>query len=194
MRRAASRTGTLAMINRTVGMRVLWLAAAVYIFLWVPDLDLVFLDFLHHRSIITHSVLPALVLLRMDPRTRAAPMAGALVGIGVHLSCDLLSPMIGYGQIWLPEPFQIPLGSLSYLWLGGNAILAFVWARRLSREAFPPRIAPGVFAGAGGVTAVGYGLFNEASIMAVLVTLAVFLSSYGRSVSRFLALLGPRRR
>ncbi|UMA67326.1 hypothetical protein LVO79_21660 (plasmid) [Roseivivax marinus] len=108
-----------------------------YLFLWVPDLDFLQLDLLHHRSIVTHSVLSALVLILLGWRAGAAPIAGALVGIAVHLSCDLRSPMVGYGQIWLPEPYQIPLGPFSYLWLAANAFLAFVWARRLAVRSLP---------------------------------------------------------
>lgn len=100
-------------------------------------LDFLLLDLLHHRSIVTHSVLPALAFILLGWRAGAAPIAGALVGIAVHLSCDLLSPMVGYGQIWLPEPYQIPLGPFSNLWLGLNAWLAFIWARRLAVRSLP---------------------------------------------------------
>jgi hypothetical protein len=108
-----------------------------YLFLWVPDLDFLLLDLLHHRSIVTHSVLPALVFIFLGWRAGAAPIAGALVGIAVHLSCDLLSPMVGFGQIWLPEPYQIPLGPFSYPWLAINALLAFIWAKRIVVRSLP---------------------------------------------------------
>ncbi|PJE33691.1 hypothetical protein PSM7751_03885 [Pseudooceanicola marinus] len=149
-----------------------------YLFLWVPDLDLLLLDLLHHRSIVTHSVLPALLLILLGWRAGAAPIAGALVGIAVHLSCDLLSPMVGYGQIWLPEPYQIPLGPFSYLWLGTNALLAFIWARRLAVRSLPDPYGSLLVAATGTITAVTYGWVNEEAVSAVIVTMAIFLLSY----------------
>ncbi|MWD29664.1 hypothetical protein E0K89_019465 [Aquicoccus sp. SCR17] len=149
-----------------------------YLFLWVPDLDLLLLGLLHHRSIVTHSVLPALLLIHLGRRAGAAPIAGALLGIAVHLSCDLLSPMVGYGQIWLPEPYQIPLGPFSYLWLGANALLAFIWARRLAVRSLPDPYGSLLVATIGTITAVTYGWVNEETVSSVIVTLAIFLMSY----------------
>jgi hypothetical protein len=149
-----------------------------YLFLWVPDLDFLLLDLLHHRSIVTHSALPALAFILLGWRAGAAPIAGALVGIAVHLSCDLLSPMVGYGQIWLPEPYQIPLGPFSYLWLGSNAWLAFIWARRLAVRSLPAPYGSLLVAATGTITAVTYGWVNEGAVSAVIVTMAIFLLSY----------------
>ncbi|MEY8843527.1 hypothetical protein AB9K41_31270 [Cribrihabitans sp. XS_ASV171] len=154
------------------------LVLMAYLFLWVPDLDFLLLDLLHHRSIVTHSVLPALVFIVIGWRAGAAPIAGALVGIAVHLSCDLLSPMVGYGQIWLPEPYQIPLGPFSYLWLGINALLAFIWARRIAVRSLPAPYGGLLIAGTGVITAVTYGWVNEGAVSAVIVTMAIFLLSY----------------
>jgi len=149
-----------------------------YLFLWVPDLDFLLLGLLHHRSIVTHSVLPVLVFMLLGWRAGAAPIAGALVGIAVHLSCDLLSPMVGYAQIWLPAPYKMPLGPFSYLWLGANALLAFIWARRIACLSLPASYSGLLVAGVGVVTAVSYGWLNEGAISAVMVTMAIFLLSY----------------
>lgn len=149
-----------------------------YLFLWVPDLDFLLLGLLHHRSIVTHSVLPVLVFMLLGWRAGAAPIAGALVGIAVHLSCDLLSPMVGYAQIWLPAPYKMPLGPFSYLWLGANALLAFIWARRIARLSLPGSYGGLLVAGTGVVTAVSYGWLNEGAISAVMVTMALFLLSH----------------
>jgi hypothetical protein len=75
-----------------------------YLFLWVPDIDLVLIGLLHHRSIVTHSLLPGLLFLLLGRSLGAAPVAGALVGLSVHLTSDMLSPMVGFAQIWLPAP------------------------------------------------------------------------------------------
>lgn len=85
--------------ERTTLAKLLWFVGMAYSFLWVPDLDLVFIGVLHHRSIVTHSILPAVLLLLLGRRAGAAPLAGAMIGLAVHLSCDLLSPAIGFGQI-----------------------------------------------------------------------------------------------
>jgi hypothetical protein len=149
-----------------------------YLFLWVPDLDFLLLDLLHHRSIVTHSVLPALVFIFLGWRAGAAPIAGALVGIAVHLSCDLLSPMIGFGQIWLPEPYKMPLGAFSYPWLAINALLAFIWAKRIVVRSLPAPYGDLLAAGTGVVTAVTYGWVNEQAVSAIIVTLAILALSY----------------
>jgi hypothetical protein len=142
-----------------------------YLFLWVPDLDFLLLNLLHHRSIVTHSVLPALVFILVGWRAGAAPIA-------VHLSCDLLSPMVGFGQIWLPEPYQIPLGPFSYPWLAINALLAFIWARRIVVRSLPAPYGDLLAAGTGVITAVTYGWMNEQALSAVIVTLTIFALSY----------------
>lgn len=84
-----------------------------YLFLWVPDTDFLLLPLLHHRSIVTHSALPALILLLFRKRFGIIPTAGGLIGLSVHLLCDALSPPVGFGQVWLPWPYKEPLGSLS---------------------------------------------------------------------------------
>lgn len=164
--------------GRSPSVRVGLFLLMAYLFLWVPDLDFIMLGVLHHRSIVTHSVLPALAFMLLGWRAGAAPIAGALVGIAVHLSCDLLSPMVGYAQIWLPAPYKMPLGPFSYLWLGANALLAFIWARRIARLSLPASYSGLLVAAVSAVAAVSYGWLNEEAISAVIVTLAIFLLSY----------------
>ncbi len=176
--------GVQEVSGRLVPTKAAWFVAMAYVFLWVPDLDLLLIGVLHHRSIVTHSILPALLLIAVGRRAGAAPIAGALIGLAVHLSCDLLSPMVGYGQVWLPAPVKTPLGPLSYLWLFGNALVAFVLARIIAMRAFHWGLGYGLILLVGGAAAVTYGWVNEGSIAAALVTLLVL----------GLSLIGPLRR
>lgn len=176
--------GVQEVSGRSAPVKAVWFVAMAYVFLWVPDLDLVLIEVLHHRSIVTHSILPALLLIAVGRRAGAAPIAGALIGLAVHLSCDLLSPMVGYGQVWLPAPVKTPLGPLSYLWLFINALLASVLARVIAMRAFHWAAGYALILLVGGATSVTYGWINEGSLPAVLVTLLVF----------GLSLLGPLRR
>ena len=147
-----------------------WLLAALVLllaalFARVPDLDLDLRGWLHHRSILTHSLLPpALVLLLRDPRRRAMG-AGALVGTAAHLAADATSSPVGFALVWTPWPFRESLGDWSPVWLGANALLGFALAARLSRREFGP-VSGAVVAGAAALaTAVmGAGLVEAAAI------------------------------
>jgi len=68
--------------------------------LWLPDIDLLLLPILHHRSIITHSVLiPWLLFLFFKNRVPLYGIAGLYVGISIHLAADCLSATVGFGMI-----------------------------------------------------------------------------------------------
>lgn len=169
--------GVSAKAGRTpVGRFVLFLGSA-YIFLWVPDLDLALISILHHRSIITHSILPALLFLFLGRSLGAAPIAGGLIGISVHLSCDMLSPMVGYAQIWLPAPIKAPLGPLSYLWLGGNAVVGFALASLVASLAFTRKVAYPLVVVVSVVCGATYGFINENSYLSVVTVLCVIAFS-----------------
>lgn len=165
-----------AVAGRTLPVRVALFVGFAYLFLWVPDTDLILMDILHHRSIITHSLLPGLVLLLLGRSLGAAPVAGSLVGLSVHLTSDMLSPMVGFAQIWLPAPYIAPLGPLSYLWLGSNALLGFMAASFIARIAFH-RFALAAVALTSIVTGVTYGWFNENSVLSVFAILAMIALS-----------------
>jgi membrane-bound metal-dependent hydrolase YbcI (DUF457 family) len=157
-------------------------AFAAVVFLAAPDIDHWMLRVLHHRSILTHSVLLPLVLLWLAPSLGSAAVAGAFLGVAIHLACDLLSPSRGYGQIWLPEPFQRSLGPRwSRVWIGANALLSAWLAVALLPLGEGWRL---LATAVGAAVAVGYGLFNERSVMAVLVALAVV--GAGQGVERWL--------
>src|SRR5687768_9738662 len=97
---------------RAAPVEVAVMAVAALAFLPAPDLDLWAIRLLHHRSILTHSVLlPFLVLwgaapLGLSEAQGIAAAAGAGLGVAVHLAADLLAPSRGYGRVWWPEPFQ----------------------------------------------------------------------------------------
>lgn len=176
-----------------LGRLILFLSCA-YLFLWVPDLDFALISILHHRSIITHSLLPALLFVFLGRSLGAAPIAGALIGTSVHLSCDLLSPMVGYAQIWLPAPFKAPLGPLSYFWLGGNAVVGFALASLVASLAFPRSLAYPLVASVAVITGATYGALNEGSVLSmitvlVIIALSLFPQGYirrylGRQIAR----------
>jgi len=116
--------------------------------LGVPDLDFV-LPFVVHRSALTHSVLPALLMLLHRERERIA--CGVALGIGVHLAADSFpNAMTGYATVKLP--FAGSLGrAWSYVWLGANALGALLLGGVLAWRILP---APW---GAGALGAVGLG-------------------------------------
>ncbi len=97
-----------------------WVAA-------IAGMDLPDLDFLlpfGHRSALTHSLLPALLLL---PWRWARPAAAGLaIGIGLHLSADSFpQAMTGYATVKMPGGSSIGAAA-SYVWLGLNALAAIV--------------------------------------------------------------------
>lgn len=166
----------LGRLGLTAPGQVLLLLGATGAFLAAPDVDLLLLRLLHHRSILTHSVLLPCLVWWWGRELGPAAVAGAFLGVAVHLSADLLSPARGYGAIWLPEPVQVSLGGWSHLWIAANALLAAF----LAVAVLPPgegwRL---LAAGAGVAAAVGYGLLNERSVLAVIVALLMVAAGQG---------------
>lgn len=159
------------------------LAAIACLFLAVPDVDLMLLSLLHHRSILTHSALPALVPFLFRRRIGLMPTAGALIGLHVHLICDALPPAVGFGQVWLPAPFKMPLGGLSRPWLAGNAAFCFLLAQGICRRLAPGIAGPVAVVLASAGVGIFYGLANERSLVSAAACL-VFPALLGLSVRR----------
>ena len=88
-----------ALASTTEGRTALVIAAAI-VFLRVPDLDFQLFALLHHRSILTHSVLPVLLFALAGRPWSLAIATGGSLGVGAHLLADALSPMVGYGRVW----------------------------------------------------------------------------------------------
>jgi hypothetical protein len=59
--------------ERSLLVKLAWFFSMAYVFLWVRDVDLIFIGILHHRSIITHSILPALLLIILGKNAGAPP-------------------------------------------------------------------------------------------------------------------------
>jgi len=96
----------------------------------LPDLDMVL--GLGHRSGLTHSVLPVILLAS---RPRWWPVAAGLaLGIGLHLSADVFpNAMHGFATVKLPGMGSIGRGG-SWAWLAGNALAALAIGTLLLRR------------------------------------------------------------
>lgn len=154
------------------------LAVAAFVGLWAPDVDLWLIRLLHHRSILTHSVLLPFLVLWALPELGPAAVSGAFLGVAVHMTADLLSPSHGFGRIWLPEPFQVSLGRWSALWLMLNALAASWLAVAVLPAGEGWRVLATVV---GVVAAVGYGLRKERSVLSALVALGVVAAGHAPS-------------
>ena len=150
-------------------------ALGIWIGLWLPDVDLTMLPILHHRSILTHSILiPWLLYIFARKRIPEYGIAGLYAGIAIHLSADCLSSLVGFGMIWTPWPFKVPLGPISPIWIVANAILGV----RLSLKLAPANrnwIIGGML-----LVCVGYALLNEFAflpfvVFGLIVSLVVWL-------------------
>jgi hypothetical protein len=104
-----------------------------YLGLGFPDVDQfpLFFPVLHHRSIVTHSILIPLAFLLHRHQALRFGASGFVLGVSIHLAADVLSPPTGFGAVWLPWPIKIDFGYLSPVWLAGNAIVGLVWAKTL---------------------------------------------------------------
>jgi len=139
-------------------------AIGAFIGLWLPDIDLILLPLLHHRSIITHSILiPWLMTRYARDHVPLEVIAGIYCGVAIHLSADVLSPAVGFGQIWLPWPIKINIGVLSPLWVAGMAFLALRFALSLCG------IAIGRLIGIAVLFALAYAALHEQAFVPLVV-------------------------
>lgn len=148
-----------------------------YLGLGFPDIDLVFLSVLNHRSIVTHSILiPALFLAVRNSAVRHGA-CGFILGLSIHLSADVLSSPVGFGMVWLPWPIKAPLGPFSPLWLGANAIVGLVWAKMilLTLESWRPLR---TYVAIAFVLGPSYAILHEKSFVPLLSFFCVFGVSF----------------
>jgi hypothetical protein len=148
-----------------------------FIGLGLPDIDLAVLPILHHRSIVTHSVLVPILALSIANMPARFGACGFVLGISIHLSADILSPARGFGMVWLPWPIKYPLGPFSPLWLAANAFVGLVWVKvllaRLDSRA--PHLA---FVAGALILAPLYALVHENKILPLVVFSAIFAASH----------------
>ncbi len=135
-------------------------ALGIWLGLWLPDIDLALLPILHHRSIITHSVLiPWLLFLLFKNRVPLYGIAGLYAGIAIHLAADCLSATVGFGMIWTPWPFKVSLGPASPVWIAVNSALAIWLSLKLA-----PQKKLWLIAGLC-LVALAYSLLNEMAML-----------------------------
>lgn len=157
-------------------MQSILFLVAVYAGLYWPDLDLDLLWLLHHRSIVTHSIflpLAGLVLFRntVSKRWLFSSIAGMCLGISVHLSADVLSPMRGYALIYLPV-ITVSIGNaLSWGWLLANSVGGLMVTFGLTRQ---QKLTSVCFFG----TVLLYGIFNEGHITLAVPALISWALAY----------------
>lgn len=148
-----------------------------YLGLGFPDVDLLALPLLHHRSIITHSILlPAIFLVFRNAALRFGA-CGFVLGVSVHLAADVLSSPTGFGMVWLPWPIKFPLGPLSLIWLAANAIVGLVWAKTILFK-LDKRAPIFVYTLLAVVLGPSYALLHEQSLIAFLSFICVFGLSF----------------
>jgi len=115
-------------------MSFLGLCTLITIFL--PDIDLS-IPFLHHRSMVTHSVLIPLLLMKWKRfKISNIVILCLLLGFALHMSADLTpKSWRGYALIYVPFIKISFFGAIgSYCWLLGNVILCFYFFSKIMRE------------------------------------------------------------
>lgn len=137
--------------------------------LHLPDLDLR-LDFLAHRSIITHNALWPLFLLlsiyRKEPPTLRWLVIGFSLALATHLCFDLF-PKAWSGFALITIPFYGRSSPLfSWLWIALNIIGCLYWAWLLVRKVWDLLAVIG-----GGVVSFGYCTTTELVVWPALTAL-----------------------
>lgn len=128
--------------------------------IWLPDIDLA-IPYLPHRSGLTHSVLPGLIVLFLGyPRLAA----GILTATAIHLSADMF-PVAWRGTAVTYLPLIGGLGAWSMAFLGLNVLAALLLAFHLLQQ--PPLTSLPMVAT--GVLALAYLVLKEWSIPGLVV-------------------------
>lgn len=146
------------MFSKTI---IMW--GFIYVGLIFPDLDLKAIGLLHHRSILTHSLLLPLLLLPLHHTALKHGIVGLCIGTSIHLSADALSPMKGFALIYLPEPFKVSIGGWQSLtWLLTNSVIGGLLAVYLMKSEKTYILL--VFT----ISALSYSILNENSTLPML--------------------------
>ena len=99
-----------------------------------PDIDQK-LEFLQHRSILTHGLLTPAALYLFAAQTRSAPfrwaVIGASLGVAAHLAFDLFPrAWSGYALVSIPLYGWIP-APMSWAWIMGSSLACSYLAAKL---------------------------------------------------------------
>ena len=99
-----------------------------------PDIDQK-LDFLQHRSILTHGLLAPAALYFFATKIRSTPfrwaVIGACLGAAAHLAFDLFPrAWLGYALVSIPLYGWIP-APLSWVWIAGSSLVCSYLAGKL---------------------------------------------------------------
>ncbi|MGR5138552.1 hypothetical protein [Vibrio jasicida] len=137
----------------------------IYVGLYLPDVDLMLMSILHHRSMLTHSVILPMLLLFHKP---SRPLvAGLCIGVSVHLLADILSPMRGFALIYIPFIKKSIGDWQSIVWMVGNALVGLWYAKKV----FHKYAVALLFAVAG----LWYAVYNEQSLFAFVPCLIILV-------------------
>ncbi len=142
-----------------------------------PDIDLLLLPLLHHRSIITHSILVPAIFLLFARITKSLGACGFVLGGSAHLAADVIAPPVGFGMVWLPWPIKVPLGPVAPLWIACNAVVGLVWVKTLlwKLELRVPLVAFYLLAV---VLGISYSIFHENALLPLLSFTVIFVLSH----------------
>ena len=133
----------IARLSSAMPARALAAVLAVAGGLTLPDTDQ-WLPLLHHRSAITHSALPTLLVLATGFTGARSVAAGVALGVGFHLAADCFpAAMVGYATIKLPVAGSIG-SAASYGWLAANSLACSGWGAWALARQEPPGWAIGV--------------------------------------------------
>jgi len=152
------------------------LALGACLGLFLPDIDLVLLFLLHHRSMVTHSLLIPFLIRRWIPKPL---FFGLLCGISIHLFADSLGSMRGFGAIHIPITRQSIGAGGSMIWLLANATMSLVLLVSSYRRVFWVCLVAYL------IVAILYGVFNEgAEFLAYALAAFGFIATLWAAVSR----------
>lgn len=117
---------------------LVFISILAMLFIFLPDIDLE-IPLLHHRSMVTHSVLIPYLLMRYKKfKIPDVVILALLLGFAIHMSADLTpKSWKGYALIYVPIIKISLFGALgSYLWLAANVVACFYLFKKIMNEEY----------------------------------------------------------
>ncbi len=140
-------------------------AIGICVGMYLPDVDLMLMSILHHRSMLTHSVILPMLLLFHKP---SRPLVvGLCIGVSIHLLADILSPMRGFALIYIPFIKKSIGDWQSIVWMVGNALVGLWYTKKV----FHKYAVALLFA----VSGLWYAVYNEQSLFAFVPCLVLLV-------------------